>query len=46
VRYPYIRDTLAELYRAARATHPDPVDAWAAVVEDAEASRAYKSARG
>jgi nitrate reductase alpha subunit len=46
VRYPYIRDTLAELYRAARTTHPDPVDAWASIVEDPEASRAYKSARG
>lgn len=46
VRYPYIRDTLAELYRAAKREHPDPVDAWASIVEDAEKSRAYKSVRG
>ncbi len=46
VRYPYIRDTLAELYRDAKRTHPDPVDAWASIVEDPEKSRAYKSARG
>ncbi|WP_029145776.1 nitrate reductase subunit alpha [Microbacterium luticocti] len=46
VRYPYIRDTLLELYRTAKRTHPDPVDAWASIVEDPEASAAYKHARG
>ena len=46
VRYPYIRDTLAELYREAKRTHPDPVEAWASIVEDPEKSRAYKSVRG
>ncbi|MBX3195859.1 MAG: nitrate reductase subunit alpha [Microbacteriaceae bacterium] len=46
VRYPYIRDTLIELYRAAKREHPDPVDAWASIVEDPEKSRAYKSVRG
>ncbi|GAA3766317.1 nitrate reductase subunit alpha [Microbacterium kribbense] len=46
VRYPYIRDTLLELYRAAKQVHPDPVDAWASIVEDPEASRSYKSVRG
>ena len=46
VRYPYIRDTLAELYRAAKAQHGDPVTAWASIVEDPEAARSYKSARG
>lgn len=46
VRYPYIRDTLAELYRDAKRIHPDPVDAWASIVEDPEKARAYKSARG
>src|SRR5690606_32298070 len=39
-------DTLAELYRAAKREHPDPVDAWASIVEDSEKSRAYKSVRG
>ena len=46
VRYPYIRSVLLELYRAAKQVHPDPVDAWASIVEDPESSRAYKSARG
>jgi len=46
VRYPYIRDTLLELYRSAKQTHPDPVDAWAAIMADPEASAAYKHARG
>ena len=46
VRYPYIRGVLLELYRAAKRRHPDPVDAWASIVDDPEASRAYKSARG
>jgi nitrate reductase alpha subunit len=46
VRYPYIRDTLAQLYRAAKAQHPDPVDAWASIVEDPEKARAYKRVRG
>ncbi|WP_405216290.1 nitrate reductase subunit alpha [Agrococcus sp. Ld7] len=46
VRYPYIRETLARQYRAAKAQHGDPVVAWASIVDDPEASRAYKSARG
>jgi nitrate reductase alpha subunit len=46
VRYPYIRGVLAELYREAKRTHRDPVEAWASIVEDPEKARAYKSARG
>ncbi len=46
VRYPYIRDTLAQLYRAAKARLGDPVAAWASIVTDPEASAAYKSVRG
>ena len=46
VRYPYIRDTLAALYREAKQRHGDPVAAWASIVDDPEASAAYKSARG
>ena len=34
VRYPYVRGVLLEAYRAAKAEHSDPVDAWAAVVGD------------
>ena len=46
IRYPYVRSVLVEAYRAARAEHPDPVDAWAAVVTNEETRRAYQSARG
>ncbi|MBB3037197.1 nitrate reductase subunit alpha [Hoyosella altamirensis] len=46
VRYPYVRGTLLELYRAAKERLKDPVLAWADVVEDPEQSRRYKSARG
>jgi nitrate reductase alpha subunit len=47
IRYPYLRGTLLELYRAAKVrVGGDPVDAWAAIVEDAAAARRYKEQRG
>ncbi|RDI55453.1 nitrate reductase subunit alpha [Nocardia mexicana] len=46
VRYPYIRGTLLELYREAKARTGDPVSAWASIVEDPETARRYKSLRG
>ncbi len=46
VRYPYVRGVLLELYRAALARTGDPVEAWAAVVDDPEQARRYKSQRG
>lgn len=46
VRFPYIRDVLADLYRAAKKAHPDPVDAWASIVEDPTKAKRYKKARG
>ena len=46
IRYPYVRGVLLEAYRAAKAQHPDPVDAWAAVVDDPQTRRAYQQARG
>ncbi|WP_201466177.1 nitrate reductase subunit alpha [Janibacter melonis] len=46
VRYPYVRGVLLEMYREARARYGDPVVAWGAVVQDEEAARRYKSARG
>ncbi|HET9075652.1 MAG TPA: nitrate reductase subunit alpha [Acidimicrobiales bacterium] len=47
VRYPYVRGTLLELFRAAKAANGgDPVAAWAEVTSDPERARAYKSARG
>ncbi|WP_105567546.1 nitrate reductase subunit alpha [Microbacterium halophytorum] len=46
VRYPYIRSALAALYREAKRQHPDPVEAWASIVEDPEKAAAYKRQRG
>ncbi|PKV99889.1 respiratory nitrate reductase alpha subunit apoprotein [Amycolatopsis echigonensis] len=46
IRYPYVRGPLLELWRAARAQHVDPVQAWASIVAAPDATRAYKQARG
>ncbi|HKN96900.1 MAG TPA: molybdopterin-dependent oxidoreductase, partial [Pseudonocardiaceae bacterium] len=46
VRYPYVRGPLMELWRAARAQHADPVDAWASIVTDQDRRRSYQRARG
>ena len=47
VRYPYVRGTLLELFRAAKAKHDgDPVAAWASIVGDPELRTRYVSARG
>ena len=46
VRYPYVRGSLLQMYRAAKARHGDPVSAWASIVDDPEKARIYKSHRG
>ncbi|MBI2860130.1 MAG: nitrate reductase subunit alpha [Chloroflexi bacterium] len=46
VKYPYLRGVLADLWRAARKQHADPVDAWASIVEDSAARASYQQARG
>lgn len=46
IRYPYIRSQLLKAYRKAKSLHPDPVEAFRAVVKDPQASRSYKKARG
>ncbi len=46
LKYPKIRKHLLKLWREARATHSDPVDAWASIVSDPEKSKSYKSKRG
>ncbi|MDR1766865.1 MAG: nitrate reductase subunit alpha [Propionibacteriaceae bacterium] len=46
VRYPYVRGVLLDMYRAERARGLDPVEAWAAIVENPERAAAYKRARG
>jgi nitrate reductase alpha subunit len=47
VRYPYVRGTLLNLFRAAKARHGgDAVLAWAEIVSTPELAKQYKSARG
>src|SRR5690606_19212581 len=46
LKYPLIRKPLIQLWRAALANHPDPVDAWASIVEDAEKTKRYEHDRG
>ena len=46
VKYPYVRGSLLQMYRESLSQHADPVEAWAAIVEDPERSRLYKSQRG
>ncbi|MGN7248473.1 nitrate reductase subunit alpha [Janibacter anophelis] len=46
VRYPYVRGTLLQMFRAAKERYGDPVVAWGSIVQDPELTREYKSARG
>ncbi len=46
VKYPYVRGSLLEFYRQELASGKDPVEAWAAVVDDPERRRTYTSQRG
>jgi nitrate reductase alpha subunit len=46
LRYPYVRGSLIEMFREARARLGDPVEAWAEIADDPERSRRYKRERG
>ena len=46
VKHPMIRKELLDLWEAALAAHPDPVEAWASIVEDADKRKRYKQVRG
>jgi len=46
VKYPYIRGALLDAWRAARAQHEDPVDAWTSMVENEETRARWQRARG
>ncbi|MGH9328060.1 MAG: nitrate reductase subunit alpha [Terriglobia bacterium] len=46
IKYPYVRGVLVDLWREAKAAHPDPVEAWASLVEDEKKRRSYQVARG
>ncbi|GAA0859280.1 nitrate reductase subunit alpha [Aliiglaciecola litoralis] len=46
LKYPKIRKRLVKLWRAAKAQHKDPVDAWRSIVEDPAKAKEYKQQRG
>jgi len=46
VKHPYMRGVLIDLWKEARASHGDPVEAWASLVEDPEARKRWQQARG
>ena len=46
VKYPKVRKPLLKLWREAKATHKNPVDAWASIVTDPAKTEQYKSKRG
>ena len=46
VKYPMIRRRLVELWRAARAVHKDPVEAWRSIQEDPDQVASYRERRG
>lgn len=46
VKHPMIRKELLDLWEAALAQHPDPVEAWASIMEDEQKRNSYKRVRG
>ena len=46
VKYPYVRGALIDLWKAARAKHEDPVEAWRSLVEDETSRKRWQKARG
>lgn len=46
VKYPYMRGKLWRLWQAAITENPNPVEAWASIVENPEKAKIYKQARG
>lgn len=46
LKYPKVRKPLLKLWRSMRQTYSNPVEAWAAIVEDPGHTQSYKSARG
>ena len=46
VKFPYARGILLDLWRQARETHSDPVEAWQSIMNDAEKRASIQHARG
>jgi len=46
VKYPYVRGALLDLWKDARQTHADPVEAWKSLVENPQSRERWHRARG
>jgi len=46
LKYPYVRGSLLQMFREARARLGDPVEAWTEIVEDPDKARLYRRQRG
>jgi nitrate reductase / nitrite oxidoreductase, alpha subunit len=46
VKYPYVRGALLDLWKEARKTHDDPVEAWKSLVENPQSRERWHRARG
>ncbi|MBI4284719.1 MAG: nitrate reductase subunit alpha [Chloroflexi bacterium] len=46
VKYPYVRGALLDFWRQAKASQPDPMQAWASIVEDETKRTRFQQARG
>ena len=46
LKYPYVRGSLLQMFREARARLGDPVEAWTEIVEDPDRARLYRRQRG
>lgn len=46
IKYPYMRQELAEMWREARKQYPNSYEAWASIASDPAKMRRYKKARG
>ncbi len=46
LKYPMVRSRLLKLWRAAKAKHSDPVDAWESIVTVPQKAKEYKKVRG
>ncbi|MEE9273107.1 MAG: nitrate reductase subunit alpha [Robiginitomaculum sp.] len=46
LKFPLVRARLLKAYRAAKVIHPDPVDAWASIMDDPIKANDFKKMRG
>ena len=46
IKFPLVRTQLLKLWREAKKSNPDPVDAWGSIVSDPVKAKSYKEVRG